>query len=107
MRSDLYMKATGGGIMAKPMSQYKAQLLNITPVSNCPQENWRWRSQYVGSTGTLVVLQSEHKHPGELFLRFDGIDGRYLKTNCGRIENCGEEIRFTTKQSVYIFKVTT
>ena len=94
-------------MMAQVIAQYNAELLDVTPVSNRPQENWRWRLQYVGLTGTLAILQSEHKHPGELFLRFDGIDGRYLKTSCGRIENCGEEIRFTTQQSVYVFKVTT
>ena len=93
--------------MAQVMAQYKAELLDVTPVSNRPQENWRWRLQYVGLAGTLAILQSEHKHPGGLFLQFTGIDGRYLKTSCGRIENCGEEIRFTTQQSVYVFKVTT
>ena len=93
--------------MAQVRTQYKAELLEVTPASNSPPKNLCWRLQCVGSTGTLVVLQSEHKHPGELFLRFDGIDGRYLKTSCGRIENCGEEIRFTTQQSVYVFKVTT
>ena len=93
--------------MARVMAQYKARLLDVTPASNPSQENWRWRLQYVGLTGRLAIMQSEHKYPGQLFLRFDGIDGRFLKTSCGRIENCGEEIRFTTQQSVYVFKVTT
>lgn len=93
--------------MARVIAQYKAQLWNVTPVSNRPQENWHWRLQYVGLTGTLAILQSEHKYSGELFLRFDGIDGRYLKTSCGRMKNRGEELRFTTKQSVYVFKVIT
>jgi hypothetical protein len=94
-------------VMAQVMAQYKAELLDVPPASNPPQENWCWRLQYVGLTGILAILQSEHKHPGELFLRFDGIDGRFLKTSCGRMKNRGGELRFTTKQSVYIFKVTT
>lgn len=93
--------------MAQVIAQYEAELLDVTPASNRAQVNWLWRLQYVGSTGTLVVLQSEHKHPGELFLRFDGIDGRHLQTSCGRIERRNNEVRFSTKQSVYVFKVTT
>lgn len=93
--------------MAQVIAQYKAELLDVTPVSNRPQENWRWRLQCVGLTGRLAIMQSEHKYPGQLFLRFDGIDGRFLKTSCGRFENHGGELRFTTKQSVYVFKIIT
>lgn len=93
--------------MAKTIKCYEAKLLEATPVSNHIQDDWSWRLQYVGMAGSLAILESEYKHPGEVFLHLNGVDGRCLKTSCGTLEDRGDTITFTTKQSVYIFEVIT
>ena len=80
-----------------------AKLVDITPVADTNLNNWAWRYQYIGLEGVLILFESDHKRPGELFLKIVNRDGRYLKTSYGTVEFCENNIIFTTKNSKYKF----
>ena len=67
--------------MAKQINSYIAKLVDITPVDDTELNDWAWRCRYIGMEGVLILFESEHKHPGELFLKIVSLDGRYLKTS--------------------------
>ena len=89
--------------MAKQINSYIAKLVDITPTSDTNLNNWAWRCRYIGMEGVLILFESEHKRPGELFLKIVSRDGRYLKTSYGTVEFCENNIIFTTKNSKYKF----
>ena len=80
-----------------------AKLVDITPVYDTNLNDWAWRCQYIGMEGVLILFESEHKRPGELFLKIVSRDGRYLKTSYGIVEIYENNLVFTTKQSKYKF----
>ena len=89
--------------MAKQINSYMAKLVDISHVVNANLNNWAWRCRYIGMEGVLILFESEHKRPGELFLKIVSRDGRYLKTSCGTVEFCENNIIFTTNNSKYKF----
>ena len=89
--------------MAKQINSYMAKLVDITPVTDTNLNDWAWRCGYIGMEGALILFESEHKRPGELFLKIVSRDGRYLKTSCGTVEIHENNLIFTTKQSRYKF----
>ena len=89
--------------MAKQINSYMAKLVDITPVADTNLNDWAWRCQYIGMEGVLILFESEHKHPEELFLKIVSRDGRYLKTGYGMVEIYENNLVFTTKQSRYNF----
>ena len=89
--------------MAKQINSYMAKLVDITPVADTNLNNWAWRCWYIGMNGLLMLFESEHKRPGELFLKIVSRDGRYLKTSYETVEFCEKNIIFTTKNSKYRF----
>ena len=89
--------------MAKQINSYIAKLVDITPVDDTELNDWAWRCRYIGMEGVLILFESEHKHPGELFLKIASRDGRYLKTSYGTVEIYENNLIFTTKNSKYKF----
>ncbi|MBQ8403833.1 MAG: hypothetical protein IJX55_05355 [Clostridia bacterium] len=89
--------------MAKQIKNYMTKLVDITPVSDTALSDWTWRCRYIGIEGVLMLFESEHKRPGELFLKIVSRDGRYLKTSYGIVEIYENNLVFTTKQSRYNF----
>ena len=89
--------------MAKQTKSYMAKLVDITPVYDTNLNDWAWRCQYIGMEGVLILFESEHKRPRELFLKIVSRDGRYLKTSYGIVEIYENNLIFTTKQSKYRF----
>ena len=89
--------------MAKQINSYMAKLVDISPVIDTELKDWAWRCRYIGMEGVLILFESEHKRPGELFLKIVSRDGRYLKTSYGMIELFEWHLVFTTKQSKYKF----
>ena len=87
--------------MAKQINSYIAKLVDIIPVDDTELNDWAWRCRYIGMEGVLILFESEHKHPGELFLKIVSLDGRYLKTSYGTVEFFEDYLIFTTKQSKY------
>ena len=72
--------------MAKQIKSYIAKLQEIQPSPGTDLAYWNWRCQYIGMEGVLMLMKSEHKNPGELFLKMLSSDGRYLKTSYGTVE---------------------
>ena len=89
--------------MAKQINSYMAKLVDITPVADTNLNNWAWRCQYIGIEGVLILFESEHKRPGELFLKIVSRDGRYLKTSYGTVECDKNHLVFITERSKYRF----
>ena len=89
--------------MAKQINSYIAKLVDITPKSDTELNDWAWRCRYIGMEGVLILFESEHKHPGELFLKIVSRDGRYLKTSCGMVEFDKNYLVFITERSKYRF----
>ena len=92
--------------MAKQIKSYIAKLQEIQPSPGTDLAYWNWRCQYIGMEGVLMLMKSEHKNPGELFLKMLSSDGRYLKTSYGTVELDKNHLVFTTKQSKYRFFLT-
>ena len=89
--------------MAKQIKSYIAKLVDISHVDDTELNDWAWRCQYIGIEGVLILFESEHKRPGELFLKIVSRDRRHLKTSSGTIEFDKNYLVFTTKQSKYRF----
>ena len=89
--------------MAKQINSYMAKLVDISHIVNANLNNWAWRCRYIGMEGILILFESEHKRPGELFLKIVNRDGRHLKTSYGAVELFEDYLVFTTKQSKYRF----
>ena len=89
--------------MAKQINSYMAKLVEITPTSDTELKDRAWQCRYIGIEGVLILFESEHKRPGELFLKIVSRDGRYLKTSYGIVELDKNHLVFTTRQSKYKF----
>lgn len=65
-----------------------------------------WRRYYVGEIGTLKLMESEKKYPGQQFLYFS-IAGppNYLKTSYGQLERKGRQLIFVTQNTRYVFEM--
>ena len=94
--------------MAKLIESYVAKLIDVVPVIEDMKEmdeNWSWRREYIEMEGTLFILESEYKHPGERFVYLLSEDGIYLTTSCGTCEFREDLMIFTTKHSIYTFQI--
>ena len=91
--------------MAKLIRTYVAQLMDVIPASEEIEDNWSWRREYIEMEGTLFILESEYKHPGERFVYLLSEDGIYLTTSCGTCEFREDLMIFTTKHSIYTFQI--
>ena len=83
------------------------KVISITDSQGNPRKD-DWRSAFIGTSGVLYLVRSEKEHPGELFIIFDNPeeegDNRQLRTSVGRLIEIGDEIEFTTLNSVYTFR---
>ena len=91
--------------MAKIPQKCPAELISAELKENENFSAWSWRLSYVGTQGTLYIMESEQKHKGEKFIYLFGNDGRYFKTSCGEIEWEDDVLTIKTKRSVYRFRV--
>ena len=89
--------------MAKQINSYIAKLVDITPVDDTELNDWAWRCQYIGIEGVLILFESEHKRPGELFLKIVSRDRRHLKTSSGTIEFDKNYLVFVTPKYSPVF----
>ena len=90
--------------MAKILQKCPAELISVEQTGNENFTAWSWRLSYVGTQGTLYIMESEQKHKGEKFIYLLGNDGRYFKTSCGEIEWEDDVLTIKTKRSVYRFR---
>ncbi len=77
---------------------------------NPETENWERRKKWADCLGTLTIMESEHKHPGEYFAIMETGEGeRCFKTSCGQLAFNRERsmLRLTTENSEYIFLLST
>ena len=91
--------------MAKKIKAYAAKLINAVPVNEKIGNDWSWRKDCIGMEGDLLILESEHKHPGERFLYLQSKDDMCLKTSYGTYERSENHLTFITKQSIYTFEI--
>ena len=90
--------------MAKILQKYPAELISVEQTEKENFSAGSWRLSYVGTQGTLYIMESEQKHKGEKFIYLLGNDGRYFKTSCGEIEWEDDVLTIKTKRSVYRFR---
>ena len=68
-------------------------------------ENWEWRKDFIGESGTLSIYKSECKYPGEWFAYLKCTDGSWLRTGYGKFNISNNEITIKTKNSIYVFEI--
>ena len=82
-----------------------AELKSVEVKKEAQKEGWEWRKELVGKLGTLSIFESKHKLPGKRFVYMNCFSGNELTTTCGEIGISDTELKITTKNSVYIFKI--
>jgi len=92
--------------MAKLIAKFAyAELKSVEVKKEAQTEGWEWREDFIGKIGTLSLFESEHKHPGKRFVYMNCFDGGEFTTGCGEVEISDTELKTTSKNSVYIFKI--
>ena len=92
--------------MAKLIGKYAyAKLKSVEVKKEAQTEGWEWRKGSIGKIGTLSLFESKHKYPGKRFVHMNCFEGEWLTTGCGEVEISDTELKVTSKNSVYIFKI--
>ena len=92
--------------MAKLIAKFAyAELKSVISNNKSHPEGWDLREAYIKKAGTLSLFESVIKHPGERFAYMNCFEGGELTTGCGKIEITDTELKITTKNSSYVFKI--
>lgn len=94
--------------MAKPVDtidRVKVHSITSLDKSEISEERKEWLSY----CGTLIIMESEHKHPGKFFaMLIDDAKKKYFTTSCGElaISQNNHRIRILTDRTEYIFDIS-
>lgn len=92
--------------MPKLIEQYDlAELISVEKISDKDYEDWKWREGYLGFQARLMIIESEMKYKGQIFISFNDFKGNYLNTGYGKYTIVDDIVTMTTKNSIYKFRI--
>ena len=85
----------------------RAELVSVTKRSEMDYDEWRWREDLVGQTGSVEVYEVPHKVFTEHYIVFEpeGNIEYCLATGRGDLQHTGNKMELVTKNTQYSFEI--
>lgn len=85
----------------------KAKLVSVTKRSEMDYDEWRWREDLAGQTGSIEVYEVPHKAFTEYCILFEpeGDIEYCLATGCGDLQRADNKMELVTKNTQYTFRI--
>ena len=88
------------------VEKYVAELISVEPNGIQVMPEWEWRKSLIGLSGNLYVFEdSIHTELGGQYAILYDEQGQHLRTSCGTAVYSDDKLVFTTKSSIYTFKI--
>lgn len=81
-----------------------ARLLSVIKHSDMSDDQWKWRKDYIGFEGCLLIFQSESHQLNQFHVHITDCH-RYLTTGGGEYTIHKNKLTMITKNSKYIFEI--
>ena len=92
--------------MAEMIATYpRVKVLSVSKLSEMDYDEWRWREDLVGQTGSVEIYQVARKIPNRHFILFDSDSDFYLNTGRGEAQISDDRIVLITKNTEYVFEI--
>ena len=92
--------------MAEMIATYpRVKVLSVSKLSEMDYDEWRWREDLVGQTGSVEIYQVARKIPNRHFILFDSDSDFYLNTGRGEAQMSDARIVLITKNTEYVFEI--
>ena len=88
------------------IKKYTAELISVEPNGIQVMSEWEWRKRLIGLSGSLYVFEdSVHTELGGQYAILCDEQGQHLRTSYGTAVYSDDKLVFTTKNSIYTFKI--